>query len=48
MVNVHHMTVVCHVKDLKLLHKDPFVITMFAVYLKSIYGEKMEVQKWKV
>ena len=43
MVNVHQMKVTWHLYDLKMFHKDPFGITMFAAYLESIYGEKLEV-----
>ena len=41
MVNGHHMIVLWHINNLKVLHKYPFKIIMFATYLESMYGEKM-------
>ena len=43
MVNGHHMIVAWNTNKLKVLHKDPFEITMFATYLGSIYGDSIEV-----
>ena len=48
MVGGHQMTVCWHVDDLKVSHKDPKEITKFAVYLSSIYGEKLTVHRGKV
>ena len=45
MVNGHHITVAWHVNYFKMSHKDPFGINMLAAYLKSIYGENMEVRR---
>ena len=45
MVNGHHMIVAWNTNKLKVLHKDPFEITMFAAYLDSIYREKPKVRR---
>lgn len=42
------MTVTWHVDDLKVSHKDPFEITMFAEYLAGIYGDKLTVHRGKI
>ena len=44
MVNGHHMTVAWNANKLKVSHKDPFEITMFAPYLGLIYGKNIEVR----
>ena len=41
MVNRHHIKFSLHVYNFKVSHKDPFETTIFAAYLKSIYGEKL-------
>ena len=43
-LNGHQMTVMWHVDDLKVSHKDPFEITFFAQYLSTKYGEQMTVK----
>ncbi len=42
------MTITWHVNDLKVLHIDPFQITIFAAYLASIYGNGRVVHCGKV
>ena len=42
------MTVMWHVDDLKVSHKDPAEITKFANYLAVIYGEKLTVHRGQV
>ena len=42
------LTVVWHVDDLKVSHKDPFEVTRFAHYLSKIYGPKLTVKRGKV
>ena len=42
------ITVVQHIDDLKVSHKDPFEVTKFAQYLSIIYGEKIKVHMVKV
>ena len=38
-VNGNQMTVVWHVEDIKISHKDPQEVTNMIAYLESIYGE---------
>ena len=38
-INGHQMTVVWHVDDLKISHKNPEEITKLAKYLSKIYGD---------
>ena len=38
------MTVTWHVYDLKVSHKDPFEITLFAHYLSTKYGEHLSMK----
>ena len=40
-------TVIWHVDDLKCSHVDPFVNTLFAKWLSSIYGPKIRVNRGK-
>ena len=47
-INGHQMTVVWHVDDLKISHKNPWEITKFAKYLAKIYGENITVHRGKV
>ncbi len=42
------MTITWHVDDLKVLHVDPFQITIFAAYLASIYSNGLVVHRGKV
>ena len=42
------MTVIWHVDDLNIPHKDPFEITMFAMYLTKIFGKNIMVKHGKV
>ena len=44
----HQITVIWHVDDLKVSHKDPFEITKFAHYLSLQYGKKLTVKLGKV
>ena len=37
------MTVVCHVDNMKVSHKDPFEVTKCYLYLLEIYGNKLKV-----
>ena len=46
--NWHQMKVAWHIDNLKVPHKDPFEITMFVVYLDSIYGENLGFRRVKV
>ena len=48
MINGQQMTVIWHVDDLKVSHKDPKEIDKFATYLSGIYGEKLTVHRGKV
>ena len=41
------MTIVWHVDDLKVSHKNPWEVTKIAIWLSSIYGE-IKVQQGKV
>ena len=41
-IDGHQMTVVWHVKDLKISHKKPEEITKLAKYLSKISGDKSE------
>ena len=43
-INGEQMTVVWHIDNLQVSHKDPFEITIFARYLSRIYGEKLTVK----
>ena len=47
-INGHQMTVTWHVDDLKVSHKDPFMITPFAQYLSTKYGEQLSVKRGQV
>ena len=38
-INGYQMTVVCHVNDLKVSHKDSFEVTRLAAYLNDICGD---------
>jgi hypothetical protein len=48
MIDGHQMTVVYHVDDLKVSHKDPKQIDWFADQLRKIYGEKLTVNRGKI
>ena len=37
-INGSHMTVVCYVEYLKVLHNSPFEVTILVVYLTDTYG----------
>ncbi len=47
-IDGHQMTVVFHVDDLKVSHKDEKQIDWFADELRKIYGEKLTVNKGEV
>ena len=47
-VDGHQMTAIWHVDDLKVSHKEPYHITNFAIYLSSIYGDKLTVKCGRV
>ena len=47
LVKSKEITLVRHVDDLKVLHKDLFKVTMFAQYLLTIYRNKVNVHKGK-
>ena len=47
-INGNQMTVMRHVDDLKVSHKDSFEITKFATYLSTIYGKKLTVHQGKI
>ena len=47
-LNGHQMYVTWHVYDLKVSHKDPFEITLFAQYLSTKYSEHLTVKRGKV
>ena len=47
-INGKQMTVVWHVDDIHASHEDPFEITKLAVYLSTLYGEKLTVNRGKV
>ena len=42
------MTVVCHINDLKVLHKDPFEVTIFYQYSPTMHGNKLRVRREKI
>ena len=42
------MTIVWHVDDLKVSHKDPFEITKFTIYLTKFFGKNIMVKHGKV
>ena len=42
------MTVVYHINDLKVSHKDPSEVTNFTTYLSTIYGKKITVYRGNV
>ena len=42
------ITVVRHVKNLKVPHKDPFEVTKFPQYLLTIYGYKLKVYRGNI
>ena len=44
-LNGHQITLMWHVGDLKLSHKDPFNITFFSQYLSTKYGDQMSVKR---
>ena len=46
-INGYHMTILCHVGDLKISHKDYFEVTSLTEYLTYIYGW-MKVNHMKV
>jgi len=48
MVNGSQMTVTWHVDDLKVSHKDKFVVTKFLKYLGDLYGNRITVNRGKV
>ena len=39
------VAVVCHVDDIKVLHKDPFEVTKFALYLSTVYRNKLKLHR---
>ena len=41
-------TVIWHVDDLKSSHKKSFVNTKFAMWLGTIYGQKLTVKRGKI
>ena len=45
-INGDQMTVVWHVDDLKISHKDPWEVTKMAIFVSKIYGD-VKVQCWK-
>ena len=42
------MTVVWHVDELKVFHKDLFEVTKFYQYLSTIYGNKLKLHRVKI
>ena len=47
-INGSQCTIVWHVDDLKVSHKDPAGVTKFILYLAKIYGPKMTVTRGNV
>ena len=47
-MNWEMMTVVWHVDDVKVSHKDLYEVTKFSQYLSIIYGKKLTFHRGKV
>ena len=47
-INSTHMTITCHVYDLKVSHKDASDITKFGMWLEGIYGKNLTFRMGKV
>ena len=48
MVEGSPMTIMWHMDDLKVSHKDPFQITMYAIYHTKFFGKNIMVKHGKV
>ena len=48
LVNREMITVLCHVNDLKVSHKEPFEVNKCEIYLYYIYGNKLKAYRGKV